>query len=578
MLFLQIMNLKLRKKMFLIYVCTALIPLVCLTYYSYTMSKKQLEEQQYKTLESTIEQTNQNLQNKLKNYSAITSYIYINDPLRNYLSTHYTNDIEYIDAYHYINQLFKGILALNSDVDSAVIYTANSTLPSDGEFIQHITKETVQQNWFKNIMKSSGQIQISPVYLNKDRKYIFSVSRKLNFSSIEYPYGILIINIPENELYSLIEKNNEKQTIYITDEHGTVLSAKEKKVIGKPIKKLIPLNDISINEKGSFTTTLANKESLVVYAKMKNGWVTYAIVPVTRFLKDTHKTTFEILSFALISAVIALLLIYITTRFFMRRIEWLYQAFRRVEKGDFNFQPGMFSNDEIGLLSKAFANMAKQLKQLIQENYEKEVLKKEAEMNMMQAQINPHFLYNTLSSISSLALINKDVKIYQMVQHLSKFYRTSLSKGKNIITIKDEIELTKHYVYIQQTRFQDLIHLHYDIDEALNDCQTVKLILQPFVENSINHGMNEELQQIEITIRCYQKGHLIYLEIKDNGSGMNQETVTELETSKAIGYGIRNVNERIKLFFGDQYGVHIESKKDEGTKVQIVLPIQKQFI
>ncbi|MGO4270411.1 sensor histidine kinase, partial [Paenibacillus sp. TAF58] len=261
--------------------------------------------------------------------------------------------------------------------------------------------------------------------------------------------------------------------------------------------------------------------------------------------------------------------------FFTKRIESLLQVIRRVEREDFNVNMTFMGHDEIGQLSFAFKKMTGRLKELINEVYKKEISKKEAEMNMLQAQINPHFLYNTLASISALAVKHRDNTISEMVSHLAKFYRISLNKGKMILPISEEIKLTKYYIAIQQIRFEGLLRLHYAIDDSVLAYQTVKLALQPFVENAINHAVWDDEAGINIIIKVYKDERDIYLEVIDDGMGMRTETLERAlsKIDNVSGYGITNVDQRIKLAFGDEYGVTLYSKFGIGTKAQIRIPL-----
>lgn len=243
---------------------------------------------------------------------------------------------------------------------------------------------------------------------------------------------------------------------------------------------------------------------------------------------------------------------------------------RRVEKEDFNVNMKSLGHDEIGQLGFAFNKMAKRINKLITEVYKKEIDKKEAEMNVLQAQINPHFLYNTLASISSLAIQNGDMRINKMVADLAKFYRISLNNGKNVLSIHEEITLTRYYIAIQQVRFAGLLRVHYNIEETVLPCPIVKLSLQPLVENCINHAIWDDKQGINIVIKAYRDGQDIVLKVIDDGMGIPSDELKE--DFKMSGYGVQNIDHRIKLTFGNDYGVTFFSKLGIGTAVQIRIP------
>jgi two-component system sensor histidine kinase YesM len=285
----------------------------------------------------------------------------------------------------------------------------------------------------------------------------------------------------------------------------------------------------------------------------------------------------RLFTIATVCVVLSVVLIYITARLFTKRIEILLQITRRIEREDFDVQAGSIWHDEVGQLSFAMVKMAQRMKELINEVYKKEIAKKEAEMNMLQAQINPHFLYNTLASISSLAIRSGDKRIEEMVTHLAKFYRISLNKGKTVVSFNEELKLTKSYIAIQQLRFKGLLHLHFAIEEAALPYPVVKLMLQPFIENAINHAIWDDEAGINVIIKVSVMEDKLLLEVIDDGMGMRPDTLERIRSGDVLdgttGYGILNVDRRIKMTFGDSYGVHIYSRFGIGTTVQIFVPL-----
>ena len=204
---------------------------------------------------------------------------------------------------------------------------------------------------------------------------------------------------------------------------------------------------------------------------------------------------------------------------------------------------------------------------------------KESELRALQAQINPHFLYNTLDIIVWMIENEQKTEAVKVVTALARFFRISLSRGKSLITVKDELEHVRNYLMIQQMRFKNKFTYTIESDDEVLELASLKLMLQPLVENAIYHGMEYMDGDGEIFVRAWQEEKELYLEVRDNGLGMTEEQVESLFTDTAhvaskrgSGIGVRNVNERIKLYFGAEYGLSIESEPDEGTAVKIHLP------
>jgi len=267
-----------------------------------------------------------------------------------------------------------------------------------------------------------------------------------------------------------------------------------------------------------------------------------------------------------ICSVVVLIIISLFANGMLRRIYQLNHWMKRVENGGLELNIHNSSKDEIGELIDRFANMLYRIKELIQEVRRKE-------LHRLQAQMNPHFLYNTLSSINWKALQTKSYEISHIVTSLSKYYRTSLNKGDNFISVRSELDNVKSYLDImlitQDARF-DVI---YDIDEDVHWFYMINMVLQPLVENAIKHGVDRKMDgRGTITISASLRPGTVQLSIQDNGPGMDEEQVRRITSFRAAGYGLRNVQERIELFFGAGFGLTVHSNAKEGTTMTITIP------
>lgn len=233
---------------------------------------------------------------------------------------------------------------------------------------------------------------------------------------------------------------------------------------------------------------------------------------------------------------------------------------------------------EIQHLGETIRSMVEQLRQLTDDIVREQEEKRKSELDALQSQINPHFLYNTLDSIMWMIEAEKYEDAISMVQALSRLFRISLSKGKNIITVGEELQHAKNYLDIQKYRYKNKFTSYFEIEEGIEKYKTIKLIIQPLIENAIYYGMEYMDGDGEIYVRAYTKEEDLFIEVEDNGLGMQKAQVESLLTdgtrirSKGSGIGIRNVHQRIQLYFGTEYGLEILSEPDEGTMVRIHLP------
>ncbi|WP_173437666.1 sensor histidine kinase, partial [Sharpea azabuensis] len=232
--------------------------------------------------------------------------------------------------------------------------------------------------------------------------------------------------------------------------------------------------------------------------------------------------------------------------------------------------------DEIGQLITGFGHMINRIKFLIEEVYESKLAQKNYEMRALQQQINPHFLYNTLSMINFMAIESGQNDISKITLALSDFYRTALNKGHNTTSLADELKNMNAYLDIQQMMHDYEFDLDIEIDDDIMDYETPNLILQPIVENAIGHGI-DLLEDRKGVLKVYATvdEENVYIMVEDNGVGMDQETINTMLSQNSKGYGMRNVNQRIKLLYGEEYGLHIESIVGQGSVVIIRLPKRK---
>lgn len=566
-------NWRLREKLFVMFLLGGILPLFFFVLYSYLTIRSELSDQMVANTASTVAQINSNLENKLDTYTKLSATVYLDSTLRAYLTNDYSKDPSlFVDAYKYINNSFVNMLTTNPDIDSMTVYINNDTLPADDLFIKKMDETFRESLAYKTLSGSFGNVRFVTSPSEPDTPPMFTLSRMLNINSMNNPYGVLTINILESDIFRLMEKESSDKTVLIINEQGIVMSAKDKSMLNQPIG----LPDVfPADSGGRFDSTYNGEKMLVVYNTTKYGWKSVSLVPYSSFLSKANLAAKRIFTYAIASLAVMALLIYVTARLFTKRVETLVGMMKRIEKEEFeltDIRP--LGRDEIGQIGNALRKMGQRLSSLISDVYKKEIDKREAELNVLQAQINPHFLYNSLASISSLAIRNTDPRMNKMVTDLAKFYRISLNKGKNTLSIHEELQLTRYYISIQQVRFGNLLRVHFDIDEAVLPCPIIKLTLQPFVENCINHAIWDHELGINIIILACRDGNDIVLKVIDDGMGMRLRGDSELPQSgdKLSGYGIRNVDNRIKLLYGDSYGVSIFSRLGIGTTVMIRIP------
>jgi len=304
-------------------------------------------------------------------------------------------------------------------------------------------------------------------------------------------------------------------------------------------------------------------------------WRLVGIVPYASLRQNAEKIRTITLAVCLASVLVVILIGWGISRYFSRRVGKIVGHMHYFQEGDFGRRIRMPGEDEFAEIASAFNGMAQHTEDLIQRVYVSGLRQKESELVALQNQINPHFLYNTLSSINSLAMMGEAGKVGEMVTQLAKYYRLTLNEGNTFITVDKELQQAMAYIDIQRIKYRDTLEVSYDIDERTLPCTTVKLILQPFVENVLKHAWFGD--KIHVRITAQLEGGDIVFKVIDNGAGMSREAAERLldEDRPTGGYGVRNVHLRIRLQYGEPYGVSVYSRPGIGTTVRIVVPAEE---
>lgn len=560
------------KKLFVLLITGSILPLTATSAYSYLSARSQLLKQACENMDHTNRQINNNVNNQMGIFLQMSGLLYTNSTLKTYLTWEYDKALDFVSAYGYINDLFFGMMASNAYISEICVYVPNETLPADGVFIHHLNNSPQTPQWIYDLSKIYGANVYTKVYLDEKGQGFLTLGRNMDFGNIYSSYGVLTLTFEENSLFSMIEQESKGCDIFILDESGTILSTRDKSLLTRNMEEFIgqKLPDYD----GYEIIDVSGKKSLVVCNSMERGWKTVSIVPLDELLQGTHSTATKVLIVAVLCFLLTFALMMLISHYFNTRITSLTKQIDMIEREDFSRRIPIRGNDEIGRLALSLNDMTNRLDQLINELYKKEIARKDTELYALQSQINPHFLYNTLSVISSLAIRKGDHEISTIINHLASFYKTSLNKGKRYISVEDELELTKHYIAIQHMRFREQFQESYELDQTLYPCRTLKLVLQPFIENAINHATSARCEPLHIVIRLYRIDGKIYYEIEDDGAGMTPECLLKLNSRNTeAGFGIYNVSERIRLAYGEEYGVTVESILGKGTKICICIPM-----
>ncbi len=560
--------------MTMIYVIFAVLPMVFVTAYNYIQTSRILQEKSYQDMQQNMETTGKSLETFFESYSTIMDLLYTNQTMYNYLGIDYT-DLSYGEMFYYTDrQLLHNTLSLFPSIHRIRFYSDNETLPRDNYYFYQL--DQLPGGFQEKASKKAGSAVAGGIVKEGGKKYA-GLIRKMNYYSSGGIENYLVILVDTQELSERLLQNSGSRQTYLIEAGGQILAASDAKAEGRRLSGFIPEWRRIADCGGSYTLEQADGPVICMALDVGMGMKLVMTEDQESLLKEAEAVTRRIRAIFAVSSLLVFGAIYLYGRKSAARVDKVVYAARKLGDGQFDYMLRDMGGDEIGQIADAFNLLNERIQILIQDNYEKKLMIKSSEMNLLQEQINPHFLYNALSVISSMSMRENGKRTVECLRYLADFYRISLNKGREVISIEQELELLQNYMKIQKIRFGEDVVIRYEADEDVLQCRTIKLILQPLVENAIHHGRREE-EVLTVVVSVRRREERVVYEVCDDGLGIEPEKLVQLRTElkqSQEGYGLKNVDIRVKLRYGEGYGVSIMSIPDKGTCVRVEIPAEQ---
>lgn len=487
----------------------------------------------------------------------------------------------------YIRSVLENVANSHREVAGIFIATKEDLYVSTG--MSRISRDPFQnERWYREASENPEEIQLISVVTGRNivtnRSYsiddVFSLAKAVQDPETGEVLGVILLDIRHDIIQSSINgvTIGEKGFVFVMDQEDNIVYTPVNGIVYRVNPKWVKaMEPMSVQIQGG---SYQIRSELSPYT----GWRTVGVFSMDEVMSSVNTIVYILFTCVIISLVLVVIVSFKFSRTLTNPIFKLKRLMKQAESGDltvrFNFQ----HNDEIGELGQSFNHMIARIDQLIQMVYVEQENKRTAEMKSLQEQIKPHFLYNTLDTISWMARDYDAEDIVRLVDALTNMFRIGLSHGKDIITVKEEITHVSNYLYIQKIRYKDKLNYVIHVDESLYAVEVPKLILQPLVENAIYHGVKAKRGGGTITITGVPEGENLVFTVQDNGAGMPQEKVEELNrrmSERSVldekkSFGLFYIRERIQLCYGKGYGVHVESTLGEGTRVTITLPLYQK--
>ena len=403
-----------------------------------------------------------------------------------------------------------------------------------------------------------------------------------NYEQIGKIEAAMIVNVDEEELSRRYSSFVTPQSLVIclVDGEGTVLSSTDKTKMGSVLPVFNTVFEAWEQQGNGYVTAGYERERVVAFyvRSSVNDWYFINLVPRSAFLSGSRTSMLVIVCSFLLCIFFGITFALIQKRFVIGPIRKLVVKIDRVETGDFTEECSVYPGDEIGALNREFDEMSRRLKRLIEEVYTTKIKEQEAELNALIAQINPHFLYNTLDSIHWLAVKNRDYAVGEQLEALSAIFRHVLNRGEECVTIASEVEFIQNYMAIMESRFGRRVKIQIQAEPGLEQVLIPKLIIQPLVENGILHGLEPKKEGGTILITIEVQGDNLVIAVEDDGVGADEAQITEKMKNRESGkdtFALKNIDDRIKLRYGSAYGLCFESKPGKGTRVLVMMPLEQ---
>lgn len=518
------------------------------------------------TIEEAVRQSAQSIAFKKQSYDLLAIRTATDGELISRLSRDYADMFEQLETVQFVDRSFQFTSKYLPGIDNFRIYHTSSTLVQDGGILwkpeRRLLSGIEERAWYEETLANPKMLRWSNA-ANDSRKLVVSQKIASNYGEV---FGIVYLLLDYNAVFAepFERPFDGAGALYIVSDEGRILASSDAGEIGHLVA------DSSLRpfwKEGDGGDRTADGMLLLTHP-LPSGWTVAALVHLDRLEQQSKRIYVSVGLGIAFFLLISVFLILTVLKNMVWRIRKLGLRMTDISRGDFDVTVNSRERDELGELELLFNHMSGQLGKLVEENTQVSLKEREQSFKTLQAQINPHFIYNSLSLVRWRAMDLQDEKQIRIIDAMTTFYRLALNNTVNVTPIRDELEHVKAYLDIQQLRYPDRVDVQWEIDPAALDLYTIKVLLQPIVENSYQHGhiARKPGARIRIAVRKLQDD--VEMVIEDNGQGIAPDKLTCLQS----GIGLTNIRERLRLYFGSRARLDIDSAAGEGTVVTIRMP------
>lgn len=533
-----------------------------------------------------IQQVNDNLDSYIKKIVGLVDFTSKGSKIMEFLSIKDMNDPNRIDVEYDMRKMLRYMKETFPEILGVLVVNENDIYLSN-ELYRLKREPLINEDWYRQAASDPLRVQLysSPIgrnlasSLTSTTDDTISITKAIVNPETHKCMGVFVIDIKMDAIKTILQGIRVGKTgfVYVADLNSNIIYSPPNNIAYR-IKSEWLFGDQS----GFIQKMIKGSRYQIIYSKSNyTGWKTVGVSSLNETLEEVIHLRYYSVLIGILAALLATIMALFFSRSISRPINKLRRLMKSAEDGNLDVKFDIKGNDEIGQLGYSFNNMINEIKKLLNLVYIEQKSKREAELKILQSQIKPHFLYNTLDNIQWMAMKYGADDIIEVIAALTTLFRIGLSKGKELVRVSEEIEHIKSYLLIQKVRYREKLEYELDIDEGIKYYKIIKITLQPIIENAIYHGVKEKFGNGKIVVKAMKKENMLYFSISDDGPGIEPEKLDRLnkmleggeQEGTRTGYGLYNVNERIRLSYGVDYGLKIISTLGKGTTVEVYHPI-----
>ena len=585
-------NCSMRVKLFASFFLLIFIPIIVLTVFAAYRSTAIIQEQSMEIARLYLQQTENEMESELYKIATVSSSVAQTAKVHEVLEKQNTG-ISFSEEYDDMNELYKTIESTRAlqNLYQIRLFISDSFTHSRSNYITYPLSSVSDTDWYHQLVDQYQTQALLPPStfqppLSEPQEVLSVVTLIRSRKNITRILGVVSVDVLKSDLIDILQRNNyaEQSAAYLVDENLNIVCGANSTFPVSEADLAAQLQQMRDTFGASSGVSTAGNAVYGLSAPIFDGWRIFTVASMGNLLSPVSDLRDQMILLTVIISIIAFCLSYLYARYSTRRIKTLAEQVRRVENGDLSVSCIVDSEDEIGELQNSFNFMVRRISLLVDERYNLGKNLKDMELRALQAQINPHFLYNTLDMIAWKAMASGNQETVDIVVKLARFYRLSLSNGSDFLPLSDEVEHVRLFVELTNLCRSRNVQLITEVAPNIADYPIMKLILQPIVENSLFHGLYELSDRVGvIRLTAEQIGSYVQIQIADNGVGIEKSKLAELlakkerpvVNTKRGGYGIGNILERLRIYYDDRFTFQIESAILTGTTVTIRIPYSR---